>query len=136
MLISKTFLHCTHDFICFLSARAIPPLFFLFFFFFKLSLPQQRLRNINLRSDVEIFSISQQLAQKPWFSAACSGLLIKTYGAGELCSSRGAEPLQPAERGGLLQHPTGGHGLEAGGYEPGAYFSHLFKGEGLLRANS
>jgi len=61
---------------------------------------------------------------------------MKTYSTGQLCCSRGAELLQHAERGGLLQHPPGCHGLDVGGNKPKAYFSHIFKGVGLLRATS
>lgn len=59
--------NCTHDYLFSFCMGYSPPYFFYFFiiFFYKLSLLQQRLCNINLRWDMEIFSISQQLAQNP-----------------------------------------------------------------------
>lgn len=82
MLISKTFLQlhpllCLYFFFFFLH-RQFPPSFFSFY---RLSLLQGRLCNINLCSHLEMLSISQQLAQNPG-PAACLGLLVKKYSTG------------------------------------------------------
>lgn len=100
---SKHSSNCIRDFICFLSARVIPTIFFFYFFknFLQVSLLQQRLCNINPGWDMEIFSISQQLAQNPaLLQPACLSRLTST---GELCSS---EELNCCSIPCLLQHPT------------------------------
>lgn len=74
--------NCTHYFACifffsFCTGSFPPP----FFSFYRLSLLQGRLCNINLCSHLEMLSISQQLAQNPG-PAGCLGLLVKKYSTG------------------------------------------------------